>query len=518
MSRTRREFLDSVTRGMLAATVGPALIADLGYGAAPAAEEAKPLEFGSLEPLVCLLQETAGDKLLPMLVERLQNGTELRQLVSAAALANARTFGGEDYIGFHTLMALAPAHAMSRELPMERRALPVLKVLVRNSNRIRENGGRAREVLRQVAPAAPPTDRPGGEAVRDAVRRKDLRTAEANFASLAQGTPSDAFNDLLFMVEDNTEVHRVVLAYRAWDMLDILGPDKAHTLLRQSIHYCWQSEKHPHSAKEDEPRTVLPKMLDQFKLMGKPAGMRAADDKWLDEMVGTLFTATPAQAAEAVAAALAEGMRADALGEAISLTANQLALRDTGRPKGQTAPNKPVGSCHGDSIGVHASDSANAWRNIARVANRRHQVAALILGGYQVALDRVNRGGDFQKWQPWPLAEHTEKIQATDGPGLLKEAEAAIRDKDQARAAAAIDRYSRLGLPERPVFDLMLRYAVSEDGALHAEKYYRTVSEEFANSRPAFRWRHPIALARVTASAYGQPAPGYAEACKLLKV
>jgi hypothetical protein len=68
------------------------------------------------------------------------------------------------------------------------------------------------------------------------------------------------------------------------------------------------------------------------------------------------------------------------------------------------------------------------------------------------------------------------------------------------------------------VFDLLLRYAVSEDGALHAEKYYRTVTEEFAAARPAFRWRHLVALARVTASEYGFPAPGYVEACRLLKV
>ena len=70
----------------------------------------------------------------------------------------------------------------------------------------------------------------------------------------------------------------------------------------------------------------------------------------------------------------------------------------------------------------------------------------------------------------------------------------------------------------RPAFDLLLRYAISEDGALHAEKYYRTVSEEFASTRPAFRWRHLAALARVTASEYGQPAPGHADSCRLLGV
>jgi hypothetical protein len=55
-------------------------------------------------------------------------------------------------------------------------------------------------------------------------------------------------------------------------------------------------------------------------------------------------------------------------------------------------------------------------------------------------------------------------------------------------------------------------------GALHAEKYYRTASEEFAAARPAFRWRHVVALARVTASEFGQRAAGYDEACRLLGV
>jgi len=51
--------------------------------------------------------------------------------VAAAALANARTFGGQDYIGYHTLMALVPAYEMALTLPEARRALPVFKVLYR---------------------------------------------------------------------------------------------------------------------------------------------------------------------------------------------------------------------------------------------------------------------------------------------------------------------------------------------------------------------------------------------------
>ena len=101
---------------------------------------------------------------------------------------------------------------------------------------------------------------------------------------------------------------------------------------------------------------------------------------------------------------------------------------------------------------------------------------------------------------------------------MLKQTEDAIKAGNQAVAAALVQKYGEAGHPARPVFDLLLKYAVSEDGALHAEKYYRTASEEFAATRPAFRWRQLVALARVTASEYGKPAPGYDEAKKLLNV
>src|SRR5207302_431778 len=162
---------------------------------------------------------------------------------------------------------------------------------------------------------------------------------------------------------------------------------------------------------------------------------------------------------------------------------------------------------------VHASDSANAWRNIARVSNHRNTFASLIVGAFHTAGQQ-----NGQNPQPYPLPEHLEKIQTRDAAALLQETETAIKANDQAHACVLVQRYGELGHAPRAAFDVLLRYAVSEDGALHAEKYYRTVTEEFGTIRPAFRWRELAALARVTASEYGQQAPGYAEACRLLKV
>jgi hypothetical protein len=502
---------------MLVAAVGYEVASDLGLTSALGEETAEALSFGPLEPLVCLMQETPVNRLLPTLVSQLHSGTDLRTLTAAAALANARTFGGEDYVGFHTMMALAPALHMAQELPAELQPLPVFKVLYRNTNRIQERGGRKEEVLRPVKPASAPAGS-GSELLREAVRRKEVDEAERTFARLAQGIPDDALNDLLFTVQDNTEVHRVVLPYRAWDLLGLIGKEQAHTLLRQSVRYCVKAESWPRQASSEDSRALLPKLLEQHKLLGRSPGDRQAEDAWVDQMSQTIFKSSPAQAAEAAAAALAEGMSPAALGETITLAANQLILRDMGRTPRDEVTGKPIGSVHGDSIGVHACDSANAWRNLALVGNPRNCFASLILGAYQVALDRTARGGDFLAWQPLPLPRHLGEVKATDPNALLRELEEAIRGNLQAKASAVVHRYGEMNHPPRPLFALLLRYAVSEDGALHAEKFYRTVSEEFTATRAAFRWRHLVALGRVTASEFGRPAAGMAEARALLTV
>jgi hypothetical protein len=260
-------------------------------------------------------------------------------------------------------------------------------------------------------------------------------------------------------------------------------------------------------------RTVVPALLDQYKLIGRTLGQNKGDDAWLEQLARTIFRGTREQAADAVAQALRDGFAPESIGEALSLAANMLVLHDPGRPEQWANGDKPVGSCHGDSVGVHASDAANAWRNITRVSNPRNVVASLLVGAFHTGgqSDRSNK-------QPYPFAEQLAQVRAEDASGLLGEAEAAIRDKEQFRAAAAVARYGQLGHSPRPVFDLLLKYATSEDGALHAEKYYHTVSAEFAVMRPAFRWNQLVALARVTASEYGKPAPGYEEAKRLLNV
>ena len=161
-----------------------------------------------------------------------------------------------------------------------------------------------------------------------------MGAAERTFAALAKGPVDDAYNHLQFAIQDAADVHRVVLAWRAWAALDLVGKEQAHTLLRQSVQYCVDTEHwHREGSGTPELRAALPKLLEQHKLLGRAPGKRKAEDAWVERLAETVYGDSSARAADAVAAALAEGMAPEDVGEAIALAANRLVLCDPGRGK-----------------------------------------------------------------------------------------------------------------------------------------------------------------------------------------
>ena len=513
---TRRRFIDLVGGGMLAVGVGSNLAADLGCSTAFASEGSDELNFGPYDALVELLQSTPPEKLLAVVVGKLQSGaTDLKQLTCAAALANAEVFGGQDYVGFHTAMALLPAWHMTERLPSERRALPVLKVLVRNSEQIQQHGGASVKKLAALHAAehaqVDHADTPHiGVRIRDLTRAADMQSSEQLYATLADAPLEDAFAALMPAVQDDIDVHRFVLAHRTYGLADLLGPQYAHTILRQCVRYCVDSEQRQNDQQRAASpiRALLPKLLDQYKLTGAAPGGRDPGDAWVDRTSVEIYNGPPERSAEIVAAAIAEGIDMEVVGEAISLASNLLALRQ-GPDKWRT---------HGDSPGVHSSDATNAWRNVARHAQPLHAIAGLVVAAYHSAAHRAFAGDAY------PTDEHRGTIKGESAESLLAEMSEAIEKNDQGRASAAVAIYGEKGFSSEQLFDRVLGYTISEDGRLHGEKYFHTTYEEFHKIRPAFRWRQLVSLARVTASSYGYDredrpghrAAGYEEACQLL--
>jgi hypothetical protein len=510
---SRREFLNSVGRGMLVAGIGASVAHDLGLAAAFADDATADLSFGPLDGLVDLMQSTPPEKLQPILVGKLTVGeATLRQLVAAGALANAEAFGGEDYVGFHTAMAMIPAWQMTELLPSERQPLPVLKVLYRNSGQIQAMGGASKKTLREMHAAEEATVENRAVAIRDACRTADVAQAERLFAPLEAASLDEAFNTLQPVMQDDINVHRFVFAHRTYGLASLLGKEHAYTILRQCVRFCCSHEQNRINRKgaEDPIRKLLPQLLDQYKLQGKTPGTRDPGDAAVEALAETIYRGPRDKSADAVAAALAEGISPEVVGEAISLASNLLVLR---QPQTQWRT-------HGDSAGVHSSDATNAFRNMARYAQTQYAISGLVVAAYHTAAHQPFSADAY------PTAEHRELVKTKDAEGLLAEAEDAVRHNDQGRAAAAIALYGEGGHSPDAVYERMLKYTISEDGRLHGEKYYQTVQEEFRTTRPAFRWRQLVGLARVTASAYGYDrsdkpggrAPGYEDACRLLKV
>jgi hypothetical protein len=512
-STNRRAFLSDVGRGMLVAGLGASLANDLGFSTAFAAKGSDAFPLGEYDSLVELMRNTPAKKLQPILAQMVVKGeVDLKKLIGAGALANAVNFGGCDYVGFHTAMAMLPALEMSRMLGGRRQPLPVLKVLYRNSQQIQSVGGASKAALEAIHAAEHASEPEVGTKIRDACRQADVKRGEKLLASV-EGSPLAAFNALQPAIQDDLNVHRFVFAHRTYGLVGLLGEEYSYSMLRQCVRFCVDHERGRIENKHAESpiRALLPKLLDQYKLDGSKVGQRDPGDAAVNELSLAIYNGPRDKAAEAVAAALADGIDPEVIGEAISLASNLYVLRQ-GTDNWRT---------HGDSAGVHSSDATNAWRNMVRITEPRYSVSGLIVAAYHAGV----QSEPFQT-PAYPTNEHRAEVKPRDAAGLLAETEDAVRHNDQGRAAAAMQIYGENGYAVEPALALLLKYAVSEDGRLHGEKYFQTVREEYRTIRPAFRWRQIVALARVTSSAYGYNredkhgfrAAGYEDACKLLGV
>ena len=88
-------------------------------------------------------------------------------------------------------------------------------------------GGHAHEALHAVEPAKLPDGRIDADKLRQATREADAASADKILAAISQGSLEDAYNQLQLCIQDDIDVHRVVLSWRSWATLDLTGRDAA---------------------------------------------------------------------------------------------------------------------------------------------------------------------------------------------------------------------------------------------------------------------------------------------------
>lgn len=507
---SRRRLLGHGCRGALLAGIGSGLGTTAWSGGGPVGawlEQDQGIDFGRHRDRVEFLLSASPSGMLDHVVEGLRKGETREDWAAASALANAVTFGGEDYDGYHVAMALIPSLRMSSRLGGTDAKLALLKVMHRNARRMQKVGAPGKRALRGVPKAAAGSEDTAMRLVA-AVRAVDLEAAEAEFRSTSSRGSSAQAEALLPLVCDDAEVHRVVLLERAYDMVGLCGEEQAQVLLRQLVRFSIDVE--PRISKRSrtrELRKCVPAVVEEFGLERAPKAQKAASAADIEAWANQLVRNSRAEGARMVGEALAQGVSEDAMGEAISLAGAELILRDPGRSRSEASKEKPEGSVHGASTGVHASDSALAWRGLATLGDWPTRAATWVTAAFHVA----GQGDGHREACPG-LAEARESLSkepvAHDRTRLAE----AIRAGEQARAVALAERMSAEPGSEGDLFGTLASASLEADGALHAEKIDETTTSAYRRARPEHRARFPMALARVCASEAGFEAPGLADA------
>ena len=329
-----------------------------------------------------------------------------------------------------------------------------------------------------------------------------MAAAEGTFAALATASPDDAFNDLQYSVQDEIDVHRVVLAWRAWATArpgrQGAGPHPAApvgALLRRD-------RAEPAAQRGTGIRAVLPKLLDQYKLPGKAGGKRKAEDEVGREDGRDDLRRQPRQGRRRRGRGPGRrlspggGRRSDvAGGEPAGAARPRPGRRPTGR---QAEGQRPRRLGRRPRLGLGQRLAEHRPRQ-QRAQHRRQPDRA---AAYHTA---GQSGGQHKEAVParpssWRRSRpRTPRRCCRDTEGRDQ---GARTRRGRRRWSTATASWSS---PERPVFDLLLRYAVSEDGALHAEKYYRTVTRGVRGRRGRRSaggswWRWPASRPASTAS------------------
>ena len=429
----RREFLADVGRGMLVASVGPALAADLGLAPPFADDDGRHAStFGELEPLVALMQETPADRLVPELVEKLQDGHRpARRSWRPRPLANARDLRRRG------LRRLPHPHGPGPGLPdgaasCPRRSGPCRcsRCSTATPTASRSTAGRRHEVLHPVEPAP----LPDGQVARRGAPRG--RPASRTWPRPRGPSPRIAQGPLGRGVQrpavrrpgrHRSPPRRPGLAGlgAARPHRQGAGPHAAApvgpVLRRRGANDTAATTGRSPSPAAEAARPVP---------AGRPEGRRRGrpDDAWVERLCRDDLRR------RAGSRPPTRSPRPWPRGSRRRRSARRSRWRRTSSscatPAGREADGagKPPGSVHGDSVGVHACDAANAWRNIARVSDPRNAVACLIVGAYHTA---GQSGGPAPGPVPAGRAPRARSRRPTRRT-CSRETEAAIQANDQA--------------------------------------------------------------------------------------
>src|SRR5262249_60779045 len=129
----------------------------------------------------------------------------------------------------------------------------------------------------------------GGETRSDPMPRLQLPAAEGSLAAALERPRAAAYDRIQEVIREDGNVHRVVLSWRAVDLLRFTGDQHAFTLLRQSVRYCIDDDGRRANDGRPAPAIggVVRGLMEQHGFEKSAAGTKALDDAGREKRADT---------------------------------------------------------------------------------------------------------------------------------------------------------------------------------------------------------------------------------------
>lgn len=480
----------------------------------------EPVRFSdSIEPLVRFIEETPRDEILDRTLEKLRSGVPSETMLTASALAVARSADlppGHHGGPLHPLAGLYAVSKLVARLEGEQRFLPVLQHVALSNKHIHDPVTGPYRLLEFA-----PLDAGGVEATKaaflTAANRGESNKADHLFLWLWQHVPPIEALDLLLTVAIPKNVlddHYFIFPGYTWRALEAIGGEYLPILMRPSVRY---------AARFPSQRAVpeIDALIEEHQLLKRVLRQRSGEDE--TEVIGRIgetigrcdaYSEIPVLLAKA----LAEGLSLEGAGEALSIGAAGLFLR----------------SLTGNPMDVHLHTSANLRRYLLRLdgLSLRNKLLTLLLwhSGPEVKSTQY-------RMEPAPQPDPAAVAAL---PPLTQEASLeAITQSIYHQPPTDWSTVTNLGkmraVPEvKETVNLAQQYVQSGYDAealmrclgeivchdnfteMHAFKHHQAIVEEFHTTREPWRWMHLVCGAQAAAISFGKNMEIYEEALDLL--
>ena len=472
-----------------------------------------------IEPLVQFIEETDPSEIVDQTLVKLRDGTPIRTMLTASALAVTRSSDlppGHHGGPLHPLVGLHALHHLVERLEGENRFLPILQHVALSNKHIHHPAMGPYMLL-----DFEPIDAGGVEATKEAfftaVNRGESNMADHYFLWLWDNVPPVEALDLLLTIaipKNLLDDHYFIFPSLTWRALEWLGQEYLPILMRPAVRYV---SRYPTPPAIPE----IEALLEEHELMTRPLRQHTGDDETatigrVGEAIGecSVFADIPGVLAQA----MADGLSLEGTGEALSIGAASLFLR----------------SLTGNPMDVHLHTSVNVRRYLV-------QLEGLSLRNKLLALLLWHTGPEVRSTQnrlessPQPDPEAVAALPYRTQDELLDAMTESIYQQPPINWAGAANLGQVRAAPEvKTVINLAQQYVNSGYDAtaflsrlaeivchdnfteMHAFKHHQAIVEEFYATREPWRWRHLVAGAQAAAISFGKNMEVYEEAIDLL--